>query len=152
MVNRTFENVYVVQAQCEELGSFKIFPQETSIFHWTDASKPLQIAVRLDGHEFSGNLRVDGIGEVNLRLKSLQDRESTILNVSISEEANSFFIAFTDVSFAPPYRIENQTKTRFKVCQVESRVDDFDRVNPYQSLPFAWSYPLKRKLLQISVC
>ena len=106
----------------------------------------------MDEHEFSGNLRIDGIGEYNLRLKNTQERDSTILNVSISEEQNSFYIVFTDVSFAPPYRLENQTKTRFKVAQVNSRMDDFDRLNPFQQLSFAWSYPMQPKLLRISLC
>jgi len=141
-----------VQSQCEELGTFKIFPQETSTFHWTDASKPLEISVKLDDHEYSGSLRIDGIGDINLRLKNTQERDSTILNVSISEETNSLYIVFTDVSYAPPYRIENQTKTRFKVQQVQSRSDDFDHLNPYQTISFAWTYPLAPKKLKISLC
>jgi hypothetical protein len=72
--------------------------------------------------------------------------------VSISEESNSFYIVFTDVSYAPPYRLENLTKTRFKVAQVKSRHDDFDHLNPFQPLSFAWSYPLQPKLLRISLC
>ena len=131
MVNRTFYTVQVVQSMCEELGTFKMFPQETSVFHWTDAQKPLEICVKLDDHEFSGNLRIDGIGDFNLRLKNRYERDNTILNVSISEENNSFYIVFTDVSYAPPYRVENLTKTRFKISQVNSRMDDFDRLNPY---------------------
>ena len=71
--------------------------------------------MRLDDHEYSGSLRIDGIGEVNLRLKSTQERDNTILNISISEEDNSFFLVLSDVSYAPPYRLENLTKTRFKV-------------------------------------
>ena len=35
---------------------------------------------------------------------------------------------------------------------MNSRLDDFDRLNPYQQLSFAWSYPLKPKLLRISLC
>lgn len=60
-------------------------------------------------------MRIDGIGEINLRLKNNQGKDNIILNVSISEETNSFYIVFSDVSYAPPYRIENLTKTRFKV-------------------------------------
>ena len=60
-------------------------------------------------------MRIDGIGEINLRLKNTQGKDNIILNVSISEETNSFYIVFSDVSYAPPYRIENLTKTRFKV-------------------------------------
>jgi hypothetical protein len=101
---------------CEELGTFKMFPQETSVFHWTDALKPLEICIKLDDHEYSGNLRIDGIGEFNLRLKNRYERDNTVLNVSISEENNSFYIVFTDVSFAPPYRVENLTKTTFKIA------------------------------------
>ena len=63
-----------------------MFPQETSVFHWTNADKPLEISVKLDEHEYSGNLRIDGIGEYNVRLKSTLERDSTILNVSISEQ------------------------------------------------------------------
>lgn len=85
------------------------------MFHWTDAQKPLEICVKVDDHEFSGNMRLDNIGEVNLRLKNSHHAENIILNVSISEETNSFYIVFSDVSFAPPYRIENLTKSRFKV-------------------------------------
>lgn len=70
MVNRTFHTLYVVQSKCEELGTFKIFPQETSVFHWTDAEKPLEICVTLNDHEYSGNLKIDNIGEFSLRLKN----------------------------------------------------------------------------------
>ena len=152
MVNRTFHTLYVVQSECEEHGKFKIFPQETSVFHWTDAEKRLEVCVTLEEHEYSGNLRIDGIGEFNLRLKSIQEQDSTILNVSISEESNSLIIVFTDISYAPPYRLENLTKIRFKVAQVNSRQDDFDHLNPYQPLSFAWSYPLQPKKLQVSLC
>jgi hypothetical protein len=87
------------------------------VFHWTDSSKPLEICVKVDDHEYSGNIRLDNIGEVNLRLKSssLTQRENMILNMTISEETNSFYIVFSDLSFAPPYRLENLTKTRFKI-------------------------------------
>lgn len=85
------------------------------MFHWTDASKPLEICIKVDDHEFSGNMRLDNIGEVNLRLKSSIKNDNFILNVSISEETNSFYIVFSDVSYAPPYRLENLTKSRFKV-------------------------------------
>jgi len=85
------------------------------VFHWTDSTKLLEICVKIDDHEFSGNMRIDGIGEINLRLKNTQGKDNIILNVSISEETNSFYIVFSDVSYAPPYRIENLTKTRFKV-------------------------------------
>jgi len=131
MVNRTIETVYVVQSMCEELGTFKIFPAETSVFHWTDADRPLEVCLTLKDHEFSGNLRIDNIGEFNVRLKNVHEQDSTILNVSISEENNSFYVVFTDVSFAPPYRLENLTKTRFKVAQVKSRPDDFDLLKPF---------------------
>lgn len=60
-------------------------------------------------------MRLDNIGEVNLRLKNTHMSDNMILNVSISEETNSFYIVFSDVSFAPPYRLENLTKSRFKV-------------------------------------
>ena len=85
------------------------------MFHWTDASKPLEICLKVDDHEFSGNMRLDNIGEVNLRLKSSIKNDNFILNVSISEETNSFYIVFSDVSYAPPYRLENLTKSRFKI-------------------------------------
>ncbi len=85
------------------------------MFHWTDASKPLEICIKVDDHEFSGNMRLDNIGEVNLRLKSSIKNDNFILNVSISEETNSFYIVFSDVSYAPPYRLENLTKSRFKI-------------------------------------
>jgi hypothetical protein len=85
------------------------------VFHWTDASKPLEICIKVDDHEFSGNMRLDNIGEVNLRLKSSIKNDNFILNVSISEETNSFYIVFSDVSYAPPYRLENLTKSRFKI-------------------------------------
>jgi len=67
--------------------------------------------------DFSGSMRLDNIGEVDLRLKNTFKSENMILNVSISEETNSFYIVFSDVSIAPPYRIENLTKSRFKVQQ-----------------------------------
>lgn len=60
-------------------------------------------------------MRLDNIGEVNLRLKSSIKNDNFILNVSISEETNSFYIVFSDVSYVPPYRLENLTKSRFKV-------------------------------------
>ena len=92
------------------------------MFHWTDATKQQQISVKMAGHEFSGNIDIDKIGEWNLRLKSTYGfQDNLILNVSISEETNSFYIIFTDVSHAPPYRLENLTKTRFNITQVGCR-------------------------------
>ena len=38
-INKTFLTLYVIQYDCEETGVFKIFPLETSIFHWTDSKK-----------------------------------------------------------------------------------------------------------------
>jgi len=61
------------------------------------------------------------------------------------------FVVFNDVSYAPPYRIENLTKTSFKIQQVNSRTNDFDVLRPYDIIPYAWSYPLNGKLLQISI-
>ena len=31
-------------------------------------------------------------------------------------------------------------------------MDDFDRLNPFQQLSFAWSYSMQPKLLRISLC
>ena len=50
-----------------------------------------------------------------MRLRGSYDNESIILSVSITEERNTLFIIFNDVSYAPPYRIENLTKTSFKI-------------------------------------
>lgn len=107
----------------------------------------------MQSSEFSGCIDIDKIGEWNLRLKctyGLQD--NTILNVSISEETNSFYIVFTDVSYTPPYRLENLTKTSFNIAQAGCRQDDFDRLEPYSTRSFAWSYPLQKKELKISLC
>jgi len=87
--------------------------------------------VKFQDHEYSGNIRIDGIGEINLRLRGTYDNECIILCVSITEERNSLFIIFNDVSYAPPYRIENLTKTVFKISQVGSRTNDFDILKPY---------------------
>lgn len=93
-----------------------MFPLETSVFHWTDSQKKFEVSLRLEGYEYSGNFKIDSIGEINLRLRSSIDHECMILNVSINEENNSFYIVVSDVSYAPPYRIENLTKTTFKIC------------------------------------
>jgi hypothetical protein len=131
---------------------FKVFPLETSVFHWTDSLKKFEVSLKLEGYEYSGNFKIDSIGEVNLRLRSSIDYECMILNVSINEENNSFFIVVSDVSYAPPYRIENLTKTTFKICQKDSRSDDFDIIKPFNITSFAWSYPINEKLLSISIC
>ena len=143
--------IQIIQAECEEKGLFKVYPYETSNFHWTDGQKPLEINVKVDQHEYSGNVRIDGIGEINLRLRGIYDNDSIILNVSITEERNSLFIIFNDASYAPPYRIENLTKTCFKISQVDSRSNDFDILKPYEIMAYAWSYPLNEKLLKISI-
>ena len=108
--------------------------------------------MRVDDHEFSGNIKLDNIGEVNLRLKNSRQGENMILNVSISEETNSFYIVFSDVTFQPPFRIENLTKSRFKVQQTHGRIDDFDLLNAFQMISFAWSYPLQKRMLRLSLC
>lgn len=130
---------------------FKVYPSETSNFHWTDSAKPHAINVKFEDHEYSGNIRIDGIGEMTLRLRGTFDNESAILNVSITEQGRTFTVHFTDVSYAPPYRIENLTKTTFKISQRNSRTNDFDILRPYMIIPYAWSYPLHEKLLNISV-
>ena len=66
------------------------------MFHWTDFNKAQQISVKMADFEFSGSIEIDKIGEWNLRLKSSYGlAENIILNVSISEEANSLYIVFT---------------------------------------------------------
>ena len=151
IINKTHKTLQIIQAECEEQGLFKAYPFETSNFHWTDGMKPQEINVKFDDHEYSGNIRIDGIGEINLRLRGSYDNDSIILNVSITEERNSLYIIFNDVSFAPPYRIENLTKTSFKISQVNCRTNDFDILRPYQIIPYAWSYPREEKLLRISI-
>ena len=113
---------------------------------------PRRVSVRFEEHEYSGNIRIDGIGEITLRLRGQYENQSIILSVSITEERNTLFIMFTDMSYAPPYRIENLTKASFKIHQVNSRTNDFDLLRPYQIIPYAWSYPLNEKLLKISIC
>ena len=56
------------------------------MFHWTDNSKPLEVNVRLNDHEYSGSFRIDEIGELYVRLKNSLEGENSILNISISEE------------------------------------------------------------------
>ena len=126
---------------------------ETSIFHWTDSTHKFEVSLKLEGYEYSGNFKIDAIGELSLRLRSSYDNDSTlILNLSINEDNNSFYILISDMSYAPPYRIENLTKTTFKVSQKDARSNDFDILKPFQIASFAWSYPLNDKLLSIAVC
>jgi len=40
VVNKSWATLYIIQAGCEEKGVFKAYPQETSVFHWTDSTKP----------------------------------------------------------------------------------------------------------------
>ena len=121
---------------------------ETSIFHWTDCKKEqFEVSVRLEGYEYSGSFKIENIGETILRLRSRFDEEPLILNISINEENNSFYIVVSDMSYAPPYRVENLTKTTFKISQKDSRSDDFDILKPFHITSYAWSYPLKEKLL-----
>ncbi len=88
---------------------------ETSIFHWTDSKKSCEVSVKLENYEYSGTFKINSIGEINLRLRSSIDHECLILNVEINEENNAFYIIVSDISYAPPYRIENMTKTTFKI-------------------------------------
>ena len=71
--------------------------------------------MKLEDYEYSGDIKIDDIGEINIRLRSSIDRESIILNIEISEENGTLFIIFSDISYAPPYRIENMTKISFKL-------------------------------------
>ncbi len=123
--------LYVIQSGCEEKGQFKVYPMETSIFHWTDSKKTCDVNVKLENYEFSGNFKINQIGEINLRLRSSIEHECLILNVQINEENNAFFIVISDMSYAPPYRIENMTKTTFKISQKDSRSDDFELLKPF---------------------
>jgi|LauGreDrversion4_2_1035121.scaffolds.fasta_scaffold04010_2 hypothetical protein len=87
-----------------------------------------------------------------MRLRSTLDNECMILNAQINEENNTFFMVISDMSYAPPYRIENMTKTTFKISQKDSRSDDFELLKPFQIVSFAWSYPMNEKLLSVSIC
>lgn len=151
-VNKTFSCIQIIQAGCEEKGAFKAYPSETSVFHWTDSSMQHEINIKLEEYDYSGNIRIDGIGEINLRLRGQYENQSVILNVSITEERGTLFVIFNDVSYAPPYRIENLTKTSFKIQQFKARTNDFDILRPYQIMSYAWSYPLNEKKLKISIC
>jgi hypothetical protein len=107
--------------------------------------------VKFEDHEYSGNMRIDGIGEMIVRLRGTFDNEAIILNISISEHMSTLEIVFSDVSYAPPYRIENLTKSSFKVCQIGSRQTDFDIVGPYVTMSYALSYPHAERLLKLSL-
>lgn len=152
IINKTSLSLFIIQAHCEERGLFKIFPYESTVFHWTDSLKPQEVSLKLEGYEFSGNLKLDTIGELLIRLKSTTMAENVILSVQINEDNNCYQISICDSSFSPPYCIENLTKTTFKLAQKDSRADDFDILRPHESLNFAWSYPMKIKLLSIQVC
>ena len=125
---------------------------ETSIFHWTDSKKSFEVSIRLENYEYSGTFKINTIGEIILRLRSSIDHECMILNIEINEESNTFYIMINDISFAPPYRIENMTKTTFKISQKDSRSDDFDMLKPFSITSFAWSYPMNEKLLVLAIC
>lgn len=69
---------------------FKVFPFESSIFHWTDCLKQQEVSLKLEGYEYSGNFKIDVIGEVVIRLKSSFMRENMIISISINEENNCY--------------------------------------------------------------
>lgn len=83
IVNKCHSTLHLIQAGCEEKGMFRVYPFETSNFHWTDYERPQEINVRLEDHEYSGNIRIDGIGEIVLRLRGSFENDAIILNVSI---------------------------------------------------------------------
>jgi len=58
---------------------FKIYPLETTNFHWTDCNKPKEINFRFDDYEYSGNFKIDSIGEMSIRLRATYDNESVII-------------------------------------------------------------------------
>ena len=75
MINKIPQTLYVVQSESEEKGLFKIFGYESSVFHWNDASKPHNICIKIEEYEFSGDIKIDDIGELNVRLRSSIDRD-----------------------------------------------------------------------------
>ena len=85
---------------------------------------------------------IDQISETYLRLRLSIDHENLILNVSISEDNNLFYIIVSDVSYAPPYMIENMTTKTFKISQKDSLSYDFELLNRFHITTFALSYPL----------
>lgn len=79
--NRTSQPILIIQSGCEEKGMFRVYPQETSNFHWTDSEQPHEINVKFEDYEYSGNIHIDGIGDMIIRLRGAFDNESAILNV-----------------------------------------------------------------------
>lgn len=51
--------LYIIQSGCEEKGQFKVYPFETSLFHWTDSKKNCVVSVKLEGYEFSGSFKIN---------------------------------------------------------------------------------------------
>jgi hypothetical protein len=151
VINKTALTLYIIQSRCEETGLFKIFPFESSVFHWTDSANAQEVSIKLEGYEYSGNFKIDSIGETQIRLRSTYNRESMIVSVVINDDNNCYQILISDISHAPPYRIENLTRNSFKLSQKYSRSEDFDIIRPFESLIFAWTYPLAAKYLNVTV-
>jgi tricorn protease-like protein len=92
----------------------------------------MEVAVKLEGYEYSGCFRLDSLGEFTIRLRSAHDTtDSLILNVAVNEENNTYRVVLSDTSHSPPYRLENLTKTTFKISQKDSRSNDFDILKPF---------------------
>jgi hypothetical protein len=147
VLNKCSVPIFITQADWD--SSFCLFPHEKSIFHWTNNNKKKLVRIRID-YGISGLFAIDKISEFYIRIKNENDHSIMILNVTVQEIASSFLIEFTDGSYMPPYRIENMTKHSLVVTQSKSKNEDFDRIDPYQIIGWAFSHPLNDKVLKIA--
>jgi hypothetical protein len=58
----------------------------------------------------------------------------------------------SDVSYAPPYKIENMNSKTFKISQKDSLSYDFELLNPFHITSFACKYPFNVQFLSVSIC
>mmetsp|Transcript_7531 Transcript_7531/g.13999 ORF Transcript_7531/g.13999 Transcript_7531/m.13999 type:complete len:2958 (-) Transcript_7531:53-8926(-) len=133
-------------------GVCRLQPNESTHFHWPDASRYQSLCIKLEDHgwQWSGSFNIDKPDDFFLRIRNRHTHCEAIIQVTVSQEGSTFQVVFSDASVMPPYRIENLSMENIQIYQTDVR-EYAKTIAPFEISSYAWDEPLLPKTLKIVI-
>ncbi|KAG9141648.1 hypothetical protein Leryth_015341 [Lithospermum erythrorhizon] len=174
----SFQHRYVISNACNKAFSYKqkgtglvlhLEAGQHSTIEWTDTTRDLLVSVRFDepGWQWSGCFLPDHLGDTQIKMRNFISGAVILIRIEVQSADMSFkeekivgrptgdsgthliLVSIDDTGFMP-YRIDNFSKERIRVCQ--QRCESFETlVNAYTSCPYAWDEPCNPHRLIVEV-
>lgn len=133
-------------------GVCRLMPNERSAFHWSDSEKSRAVCIRLEPHgwQWSGQFYIEGPEDFVVRIRNTYTHEEVLTHITITLEESTLHILFHDISYNPPYRIENLSMETISIVQVDAKIPE-KVLKPFEVCGYAWDLPLSKKVLKVAL-